>query len=217
MAGHLSREEASKKWPIERKGTTYIVRPKFSINDGVPILIVLREMTKLAQTRREVQRIIHSKQVLANEKAVKDDKNNLLLFDTLNIIPLKKFYRLELTENGKFYLNEIKENEANKKVAKVVNKKTLKGKKVQLNLSDGRNFLSDIKCEMNDSVLINLKEKKIEKCIQLKEKSKVIIFSGKHIGEKGEIVSLNEEEKMAKIKTKEKEINILINQLMVTE
>ena len=217
MAGHLSREEASKKWPIERKGTTYIVRPKFSINDGVPILIVLREMTKLAQTRREVQRIIHSKQVLANEKAVKDDKNNLLLFDTLNIIPLKKFYRLELTENGKFYLNEIKENEANKKVAKVVNKKTLKGKKVQLNLSDGRNFLSDIKCEMNDSVLINLKEKKIEKCIPLKEKSKVIIFSGKHIGEKGEIISLNEEEKMAKIKTKEKEINILINQLMVTE
>ena len=217
MAGHLSREEASKKWPIERKGTTYIVRPKFGINDGVPILIVLREMTKLAQTRREAQRIIHSKQVLANEKAVKDDKNNLLLFDTLNIIPLKKCYRLELNENGKFYLNEIKESEANKKVAKVVNKKILKGKKVQLNLSDGRNFLSEIKCDMNDSVLINLKEKKIEKCIPLKEKSKVIVFSGKHIGEKGEIISLNEEEKMAKIKTKEKEINILINQLMVIE
>lgn len=217
MAGHLSREEASKKWPIERKGTTYIVRPKFSINDGVPILIILREMTKLAQTRREVQKIIHSKQVLANEKIVKDDKNNMLLFDTLNIIPLKKFYRLELSENGKFYLNEIKENEANKKIAKVVNKKILKGKKVQLNLSDGRNFLSDIKCNMNDSVLINLKEKKIEKCIPLKEKSKVIVFSGKHLGKSGELVQLNLKEKMAKIKTKEKEINILINQLMVVE
>ncbi|MEK6826896.1 MAG: hypothetical protein AABX99_00230 [Nanoarchaeota archaeon] len=217
MAGHLRRESSSKKWAIERKGTAYIVRPKFSINDGVPILIVLREMTKLAQTRREAQRIIHSRQVLANERIVKDDKNNMLLFDTLSIIPLKKYYRLELSESGKFYLDEIKENEAGKKIAKIINKKTLKGKKTQLNLSDGRNFLSDIKCNTNDSVLINLKEGKIEKCLPLKEKTKAVVFSGKHIGKKGEIVQLNLEEKMAKIKVGDKEINILINQLMVIE
>jgi len=217
MAGHLRRESSSKKWAIERKGTAYVVRPKFSINDGVPILIVLREMTKLAQTRREVQRIIHSKQILANERIVKDDKNNMLLFDTLNIIPLKKYYRLELSEAGKFYLDEIKENEANKKIAKIINKKILKGKKTQLNLSDGRNFLSEIKCSTNDSVLINLKEGKIEKCLPLKEKTKAIVFSGKHIGKKGEIMNLDLEQKMAKIKVGEKEINVLINQLMVIE
>jgi len=217
MAGHLTRESASKKWPIERKGTTYVVRPRENIDEGVPFLIVLREMTKLAQTRREAQRIIHAKQVLTNGKPIRDDKNNMLLFDTLNIIPLKKCYRLELTENGKFYLDEIKENESEKKIAKVVGKKVLKGKKTQLNLSDGRNFLSDLKCNMNDSVLINLKDGKIEKCIPLKEKTKAVVFSGKHIGKKGEITELNVEEKTAKIKTKEKEINVLIKQLMVIE
>jgi ribosomal protein S4E len=87
MAGHLTRESASKKWPIERKGTTYVVRPRENIDEGVPFLIVLREMTKLAQTRREAQRIIHAKQVLTNGKPVRDDKNNMLLFDTLNVIP----------------------------------------------------------------------------------------------------------------------------------
>jgi small subunit ribosomal protein S4e len=217
MSGHLMRQEVPKKWPIERKGTTYIVKPKFGTKEGVPVLIILREMTKLAQNRREVKRIIHARQILVNEKAVKDEKSNVLFLDTINIIPLKKCYRLELSESGKFYLNEIKESEASKKIAKVINKKLLKGKKLQLNLSDGRNFLSDLKCKTNDSVLINLKTGKIEKCIPLKEKAEVIVFSGKHVGDKGQIISLDLEDKTAKIKSNEKEVNVLINQLLVTE
>jgi len=217
MAGHLMREEAPRKWPVERKGTPYIVRPKFGIEDGIPALIILREITNLAQNRREAKRIIHARQMLVNEKPVKDEKLNILFLDTVNIIPLKKCYRLELSDNGKFKLNEIKESEANKKVAKVINKKLLKGKKIQLNLSDGRNFLSDIKCNTNDSILINLKEGKIEKCLPMKEKAKVIVLSGKHIGKTGEIASLNSEEGIAKIKSGDKEINILIKQLIVTE
>jgi small subunit ribosomal protein S4e len=217
MAGHLMREEVPRKWPVERKGTPYIVRPKFGIENGVPALIILRELTKLAQNRREAKRIIHSRQMLVNEKPVKDEKMNILFLDTVNILPLKKCYRLELSENGKFKLNEIKESEANKKVAKITNKKLLKGKKLQLNLSDGRNFLSDIKCSTNDSVLINLKEGKIEKCLPMKEKAKVIVFSGKHIGKTGEIISINAEDRIAKVKAGNDEINILIKQLIVTE
>ena len=215
--GHLMRQEVPKKWPIEKKGATYIVKPKFGTKEGIPVLILLREITKLAQNRREAKRIVHARQILVNERAVKDEKSNVLFLDTVNILPLKKCYRLELSEAGKFYLNEIKESEANKKVAKVINKTLLKGKKIQLNLSDGRNFLSDLKCNTNDSVLINLKEGKIEKCLPLKEKANVIVFSGKHVGDKGQIISLNLEDKIAKIKSGEKEINVLINQLLVTE
>jgi small subunit ribosomal protein S4e len=217
MSGHLMRQEVPKKWPIERKGTTYIVKPKFGTKEGVPVLIILRELTKLAQNRREAKRIIHARQILVNERAVKDEKSNILFLDTVNILPLKKCYRLELSESGKFYLNEIKESEANKKIAKVINKTLLKGNKLQLNLSDGRNFLSTIKCNTNDSVLINFKEGKIEKCLPLKEKADVIVFSGKHVGDKGQIISLNLEDKTAKIKSEGKEVNVLINQLLVTE
>lgn len=214
---HLTRQEIPRKWPVERKGTAYIVKPNFSVKEGLPLLIILREITNLAQNRREAKKIIHAKQILINEKIAKDEKSNVVLFDTLNIIPLKKCYRMELSDKGKFFLNDIKENEANKKVAKVINKKMLKGKKLQLNLSDGRNFLSDLKCDTNDSVLINLKEGKIEKCLPLKEKSKIIVFSGKHVGKKGEIIELNNERKIAKINSDGKEINVLINQLMVIE
>jgi len=214
---HLKRQFSPKNWPIERKGTTYVVKPGFSVREGVPLLIVLRDMLKLCQNRSETKKAIHSKQILVNEKKARDEKNPLLFLDTINILPLKKTYRLELSEKGKFYLNEVKESEADRKIAKIINKKMLKGKKVQLNLSDGRNFLSDIKCKINDSVEINLKEEKIEKCLPLREKAKVIVFAGKHIGKKGEIMKLNLEEKTVKVKTGEREINILINQLMVIE
>lgn len=214
---HLSRQEVPKKWPVRRKGTTYVVRPMSNLNEGVPVLIALRNMLMLAQTRKEAKSIIHSRQILINEKPVIDEKKAILLFDTLSIAMIKKNYRLELSDTGKFYFKEIKENEAGKKIAKIINKKMMKGKKTQLNLNDGRNFLSEIKCGINDSVLINLKEGKIEKCIPMKEKVKAIIFSGKHIGKTGEIESLNTEEKTAKIKTDGEEINTLIKQIMVVE
>ncbi len=214
---HLKRQSVPNKWPIKRKGTTYVVKSRVDVNEGVPVLIALRDMLNLADTRREAKKIIHLKQILINQKPARDEKNSILFFDTLTIVPAKKNYRLELSDSGKFYFNEIKENEAIKKIAKVVNKKVLKGKKIQLNLSDGRNFLSDLKCNINDSLIINLKEGKIEKCIPLKEKSKVIIFSGKHVGDIGEVMELNPEDKIAKVKSGDKEINILIKQLMAVE
>jgi len=214
---HWKRQSTPKSWPIERKGSTYVVKPRFSIEEGIPILVVLRDILKIAQNRNEVKRIIHLRQILVNERLVTDERNNLLFFDTLNIIPLKECYRMELNENGKFFLSKIKESEANKKIAKIINKKMLKGKKIQLNLSDGRNFISELKCKVNDSVEVNLKEGKIERCLPLKEKIKVVIFAGKHIGKKGEVEKLDLEEKIAKVKIHGKEINILINQLMVVE
>jgi len=214
---HLKRQKVPKSWPIFRKGTKYIVRPKSDIRKGIPLLVVLRDMLKVIQNRKEAKRIIHMKHILINNKPVIDERKSILLFDTITLIPLKKHYRLELSEKGKFEIEEIKENEADHKIAKITNKKILKGKKTQLNLSDGRNFLSDIKCDVNDSVLINFKEKKIEKCIHLKEKVKVVIFAGKHSGKKGTLKKIDAEKKIAELNTQEDLINVLIKQLMAVE
>ena len=160
---HLKRQKVPKNYPVERKGTAYIVRANFDYRKGMPLLVVLRDILKVARTKKEVKRAIHSKNILVNNKNAVDEKNSVLLFDTLTLVPSKKHYRVELSEVGKFEIKEITESEANKKISKIVDKKTLKGKKTQLNLGDGRNFLSDIKCNINDSILINFKDKKIEK------------------------------------------------------
>ena len=59
---HLKRQEAPKNWPVFRKGTKYVVRSEFDIQKGIPILIILRDMLKIAQNRKEAKRIIHLRQ-----------------------------------------------------------------------------------------------------------------------------------------------------------
>jgi small subunit ribosomal protein S4e len=219
---HLKRKSASKKWPVHKKGTAYIVRPKSNLEKGLPVLIALRDMLKMGDTRKEIKHALNSKQILLDNKPVVEEKNAILIFDTLSILPSKKYYRMDLNEHGKFDLKEIKENETNYKVSKVTDKKMLKGKKQQINMGDGRNLISNFECKINDSVVINFKDKKIEKCLPLKEKAKVAIILGKHLGERGVIEQIDMDKKMAKIKvteskSDEKEINVLIKQLLVVE
>jgi len=171
----------------------------------------------------------NAKNILINTKAVIDDKKSVLFFDTITIVPSGKNYRLVLSETGKFKLEEISGKEAAQKISKIVDKKILKGKKVQLNLIDGKNFLSDLKCKTNDSVLINFPNKKIEKCIPFKENAKVMIFDGKHSGKEGIIKSIKQEKKIAEVEvdtlkstsdgfgTSKKIVNVLIKQFMVVE
>jgi len=212
---HIKRQIIPKSWPIKRKGTAFVVKPTLGFSNSLPILIILRDLINVAQNRKEVKKMINMKSILINGREVRDEKEGVLLLDVITLVPSKKHYRLSIFKNGKLNVEEIKESEANTKISKIVNKKILKGKKTQLNLSDGRNLLSEIKCNVNDSALINLKTKKIEKCLPFTENSEVIVFSGKHAGEKGKIEKINPERKNAEIKLEKGNINVLIKQLMV--
>lgn len=214
---HIKRNVAPKSWPIVRKGTTYVVRPNFNLHKGISILMILRDMLKIVQNRKEAKKAIHTESILLNKKAVRDEKNAALLFDIITIVPSKKNYRLELLENGKFTLNEVSEKEAGKKISKISNKKILKGKKVQINFNDGRNVVSNVKCSVGDSAVIDVEKKKIEKILEMKEKSNVFVFEGKHAGKKGIIEKIDAKKGIAEIKTKDRKINTLIKQIIVVE
>jgi small subunit ribosomal protein S4e len=213
---HLKRHAIPKSWPIQRKGTTFVVQPNRGFSDSLPVLIILRDLLKVAQNRKEAKKMIHMKHILLNGKEVRDEKEGVVLFDIITLVPSKKNYKLIVLKNEKFNMEEIKEHEANTKIVKIIGKKVLKGKKIQLNMSDGRNFLADLKCKMGDSVLINLKNKKIEKCLPLAENSEAIIFAGKHSGEKGKIEKIDKEKKTVEINNGKEKMNVLIKQVMVT-
>ena len=214
---HLKRHAVPKTWPIARKGTTFVIKPSFGFSKGMPLLVILRDMLKIVKNRKEAKKAIYMKNILVNGKDAKDEKDGVVLFDVVTIVPSEKSYRLTMSNTGKFDLEETDKNNANKKIAKIVGKTILKGKKIQLNLSDGKNFLSDIKCKTNDSALIDFKSKKIEKCIPLKNNSEVFIFAGKHSGKKGKIENIDEEKKIASINDGKEKINVLIKQFIVTE
>jgi small subunit ribosomal protein S4e len=215
---HLKRNKVPKSWPITRKGSTFVVRPSGSLKEGVPILVFLRDMLKVAQNRKEVKKALYEKKVFLNQRPIADEKQVVLFYDIITIVPAKKNFRLEISTRGKFEAREIKEDDARKKIAKVIDKKVLKGKKVQINLNDGNNFISDIKCKVNDSVIINLDKKHIEKSVPLEEKRSAVIFAGKHAGKEGIIEKIIAEKKSTEIKTGDGEkVSVLIKQMMAVK
>jgi len=214
---HTKRQSAPTNWPVERKGTKFIVKPLGSVGEGVPVLVVLRDILRLAENRREVKKAIKNKRVLLNHKKIKDVRNTVKLFDVITFTGSGKNYRLTLTRNGKFTVEEISEKEAKYKTTKITDKTLLKGKKTQLNLYDGRNILQDIDCKTGDSVKVNLKDKKIEDTLKLKKGSEVMIFAGKHSGKKGKVEEVDEENQIVSVKAGEEKFNALIKQIIVVK
>ena len=214
---HLKRQAIPKTWPVHRKGTKYVVRPNSNGEHGIPILIVLRDILGVAQNRKEVKRAIFMKNILVDGRPARSENQSILLFDTISLVPMKKFYRLTMGKNGKFRVEEISEKDSMRKIMKITDKKTLKGKKVQLNFLEGRNFISEIKCNTGDSVVMDFSGKKIEKVIPLKAGSRVFVYSGKHTGENGEMINFDKKTKTAEVKFDDKTVRVLTKQLVAIE
>ena len=202
---HLKRNKALRSWPIKRKGTKFLVVPSHNQKNSIPLLIILREMMDLVKTRREAKKIIFEKKVKVNGKIVGDEKLALSLLDILTVG--EKNYRIIL-KNKKFALEETKEKD---KIAKIIGKKVLGKDEIQINLSDGRNFLSKEAMNVGDSVVIF--ESKFKKIIKMKEGAKALITKGKHLGEEGTIEKIDG--KKVEIKLSEGKINLDIGNVMV--
>jgi small subunit ribosomal protein S4e len=210
---YIIRQTVSKTWPIPKKGTKYVVVPSHNRKEGIPLLLVMRDILGFVKTRKELKKILLEKKILINGREARDEKISLLLFDTLSIPALKKYYRVSISDIKKIKLDEIKEGDILTKISKIVGKKMLRGKKVQLNLNDGRNVLFDEKAGVGDSVVVNLKEGKIGKVLPVKKDSQVLIVKGKHMGRNGKILSLEDDEVL--INTGDGDIKIQEEELIV--
>jgi len=211
---HLKRQKASKNWPIPRKGSKFLAMPSHNQKQSLPLIMVLREFLKVVATKREAKRILNEGKVKINGKVVKNVNYSLGLFDVLSLE--KENYRINLSEHRKFFIEKIDEKEAGFKLVKVIGKKMLNGKKVQVNLSDGRNCIIKEDVKTCDSVLIDLKENKIAGILPLRAKSEVFVIKGKHAGKKGVIVEIinSGSKKIAKLDNK---LNVQLESLIVVK
>ncbi len=194
---HLKRQETSKKLPLTRKGTKFVVRTSSHLNDSVPVLIAIRDMLKLARTAAEVKMMIHNKMLKINGKTVSDFKESIKL---MNLFEADKAYILTLLPTGRFVFQETKEKSS--RVCKVVSKKILSKGKLQFNLHDGTNIISDKKIEIQDSVILTL-DNKLKDVIKLDKGSNVESILGKYVGQKGKVQSMSEKEVSVKFEGKD--------------
>lgn len=200
---HINRKNTGKFWPIPRKGTKYVAVSTHNRKSSMPLSVIMRDILKLVKSAKELKRILNEGKIKINEKEVRDVKYPIGLFDILSFN--NKHYKSNFNGKKNFF-EEVKNEEAHTKIIKIIGKNKLKNNIIQLNLTDGRNILTNEKAEVEDSVLYDLNSKKIKKIIKMNKGSTGFVIKGKHSGQKGKILEIINAggKKLAIIEDKEK-------------
>lgn len=204
---HIKRKTIGNFWPIQRTGNKWMAVPTHNQRNSIPLIIVIRDILKLVKNKKELKKVLNEKKIMINGKIINETNYPLCLFDSISIISMKKHYKVVL-KNKRFDLVEVSEKESDSRVYKVIGKKQLTDKKIQINLTNGRNILTSEKIATGDFVVLDNLKNKISKIISLKKDIEVLIIAGKHIGKSGKIKEMLHEGEniIAVIKTKEGEI-----------
>ena len=216
---HLKRKTVENFWSIPRKGTKYVAVPNHNQREALPLVIVMREMLKFVKNTKELKKLLQEKQIQINHRLVHETNYPISLFDILSLPAAKKNYRAILSENKKLIMEEVNEKEANIKIFKVLNKKVLEGKNIQLNLMHGKNIISKEKVSTGDSIVFDLKENKMLKIIPMEKGRNAFVIKGKHAGISGKINEIVERggKNIAKIAMGSDKINVWVENIIVIE
>jgi len=144
MSRHLKRSYASRAIRIHRKEHKWTIRPRpgpHPLRRSIALGIVVRDYLKLADTKKEAKRIISEGEILVDGVKRKDYKFPCGFMDVISVPRIKKHFRVLFDRKGMFQLLPILEKDSGWKLSRVEGKKTLRGKKIQLNLHDGKNKL----------------------------------------------------------------------------
>jgi small subunit ribosomal protein S4e len=201
----LKRKPAPRFWPIHRKEFTWVVRPSpgpHSLENCLPLAVVLRDILGLAQTRKEAKSIVSQGKVYVDGKVRRKDNFPIGLMDVVSMPDADKNFRILPSKKG-LILNPISKEEASFKLCRIEDRTIIKNGHVQLNLHDGSNLLVKVAESENekgdvhktlDTIKLGLPEKQILEYIKMKEKGFAIITGGKNIGKYGKIVEIEKAE-----------------------
>ncbi len=188
MGRHIKRVASPTSWPIAKKISYWVVGANAGAHTsetGLPLLVVVRDMLKLANNAREARRIINEGNVLVDGVTRKDYKYMTGIFDIISIPALNEHYRVMLDANNRLRL--YKEDAGARKLCRINNKTIVKKGIVQLNLHDGSNIPASNEYKTFDTVILSLPDRKITKHIAYKPGNFAMILGGEHTGEIGKI------------------------------
>lgn len=191
---HLSRLAAPKTWPVLRKNLKWIAKPMPGTHNqkhSLPLVVVLRELLKITQTASEVKKLLNDGEILINQEKIKDARFPLGLLDTLSIPKISQHYRMSISKLGKLIMLPIDEKEAKIVPLKVRTRTAIKGKKIQINFTNGWNKLLEKDSIMPHEVLLyDAGQKKTAEHLKFEPGNVVFVLGGKHIGEVAKIDSV---------------------------
>ncbi|HOQ26483.1 MAG TPA: 30S ribosomal protein S4e, partial [Methanomassiliicoccaceae archaeon] len=104
MSNELRRLTAPRSWPIKRKAHHWVTKPSpgaHSIEDSVPVTVVVRDLLKICDTAAEVKRILSNRDMLVDGKVVRDVKKGIGLMDVVSFPKSNAHYRMVVNVRGK--------------------------------------------------------------------------------------------------------------------
>ncbi len=211
---HMKRQESPLFWSIQRKSRVWAPKTSpgpHSTKTSIPTIILLRDELKYAKTAKESKYLIKEGKVLVDGKQRLDEKFPIGLMDVVTLQDSGESYRILPNHNGQLKLLLITEKETKFKLCKITGKKTLSGRRTQLNLHDGQNLIIPREADdfkVNDVIKLTVPGKEILENIEFKEMQQSIITGGRSQGAQGTIIGFGPEpgwKKTAIIRTPEGE------------
>ncbi|MCF2144220.1 MAG: 30S ribosomal protein S4e [Candidatus Heimdallarchaeota archaeon] len=193
---HQKRIASPRNWVLPRKKHKFAFRADpgpHSKEKSVPIGILLRDVLKLAETAHELKFILNKHYVKVDGRVVTNPKFPVGLMDVIQIDQINKSFRLLPHYLHVLAPYEIKKGPRNQKACQILNKTTIKGGQLQLNLHDGRNILLpkeegiEQKYMTKDTIVIELPSQKILAHYPFKEGKYAFIIAGRNVGKAGTI------------------------------
>ena len=176
---HLKRISAPKALMIERKAKTWIQRPlpgPHKIATCAPISHILK-VIGIASTMKEVRKMLTSRSVLVDGRAVTEPKYAIGFMDVITFGD--NSWRMLFDEKGRLIAKVTKDDKS--KVCRIEKKTRIAGGKIQFTLHDGKALMSK-EGKVGDCILISLPDQKQKKVYSVGGKMNCIIIGGKHVG-----------------------------------
>ncbi|CAI50530.1 30S ribosomal protein S4e [Natronomonas pharaonis DSM 2160] len=191
MTNHQKRLAVPKSWPVERKEEAYTTKAAAGPHgeEGVPLLIVLRDVLGYVDSKKEARYALEQDSILINGTAVSDERRPVGMFDILAFDEREEYYRIFPDEGGRLSLTPIDEDAAGSKLGKIVGKTQVAGGDTQLSLHDGETLLVEdaTAYDTNDSIVVSNDGEEIVAHFTYEEGALVTAVSGAHAGRIGTI------------------------------
>ncbi len=193
MSKHMMRLTIPRSWPLPKKTHHWATKPlpgPHSVENSIPLVILLRDYLEYADTAREARMIIGAREILVDGKVCTEYKRGIGLMDIVSIPKTDEHFRLLPDRKGKLRLVRIDKSESEWKLARIAGKTTVKGGKTQLHFHDGRNIVLDAnKYNTGDVLKIQVPQQRVLKEYKMKDGMMALVIGGSHTGEIGPIVS----------------------------
>ena len=195
MTNHQTRLSVPKSWPVERKTETFTVKADAGPHgaDGVPLVVLLRDVLGYVDSTKEARYVITEGSVLVNGEHVNDEGRPIGMFDILGFAERDEHYRVFPDQGGRLSLTPIDADAAGSRLGRVVGKQLVPGGDTQVTLHDGATLLvdGDEPYAPKDSLVVDNETKDVVAHFAYEEGALVTAVRGQHAGRIGELAEIN--------------------------